>query len=85
METNENENLTVQIHQDAAKAALRQKFITIQAYFKKLQKSHFLKKCLNVYFERQRDRAHEQTGKGQREKESLCQHRALCGAPSHKP
>ena len=39
METNENENTTVQNHWDAAKMVLRGKFIAIQAFLKKLEKS----------------------------------------------
>ena len=39
MEANENENKTVQTLWDAAKAVLREKYITIQAYFKKQEKS----------------------------------------------
>ena len=35
MEASENENMTVQILWDAAKAALREKYIEIQAYLKK--------------------------------------------------
>ena len=34
METNENENMTVENIWDAAKAVLRGKYIAIQAYFK---------------------------------------------------
>ena len=39
MEANENENMTVQTLWDAAKAVLRGKYIAIQAYFKKQEKS----------------------------------------------
>ena len=39
METNENENTTVQIFLDIAKAALKRKYITIQASLKKLEKT----------------------------------------------
>ena len=39
METNENENTTTQILWDAAKAVLRGKYIAIQAYLKKQEKS----------------------------------------------
>ena len=39
METNENENTTIQTFWDAAKAVLRGKYITIQAYLKKQEKS----------------------------------------------
>ena len=39
METNENENTMVQNLWDAAKAVLRGKFIAIQAYLKKQEKS----------------------------------------------
>ncbi|VFV33551.1 Hypothetical predicted protein, partial [Lynx pardinus] len=39
METNENENTTIQILWDAAKVVLRGKYIAIQAYLKKQEKS----------------------------------------------
>ena len=39
METNENENTTIQILRDAAKAVLTGKYIAIQAYLKKQEKS----------------------------------------------
>ena len=39
LETNDNENTTIQNLWDAAKAVLRGKFIAIQAYIKKQEKS----------------------------------------------
>ena len=39
IETNENENMTIQNLWDAAKAVLRGKFIPIQAFLKKQEKS----------------------------------------------
>ena len=39
LETKDNENMTIQNLWDAAKAVLRGKFIAIQAYFKKQEKS----------------------------------------------
>ena len=39
LETNDNENMTIQNLWDAAKAVLRGKFIPIQAYLKKQEKS----------------------------------------------
>ena len=39
LETNDNENTTIQNLWDAAKAVLRRKFIAIQAYLKKQEKS----------------------------------------------
>ena len=39
METNESENTTIQTLWDAAKAVLRGKYIAIQAYLKKQEKS----------------------------------------------
>ena len=39
LETNDNENMTIQNLWDAAKAVLRRKFIAIQAYLKKNEKS----------------------------------------------
>ena len=40
LETNDNENMMIQNLWDAAKAVLREKFIAIQAYLKKQEKSH---------------------------------------------
>ena len=39
MKTNENENTTIQMLWDAAKAVLRGKYIAIQAYLQKQEKS----------------------------------------------
>ena len=39
LETNDNENTTIQNLRDAAKAVLRGKFIAIQAYLKKQEES----------------------------------------------
>ena len=39
LEKNDNENMTIQNLWDAAKAVLRRKFIAIQAYLKKQEKS----------------------------------------------
>ena len=39
LETNDNENMTTQNLQDAAKAVLREKFIAIQSYLKKQGKN----------------------------------------------
>ena len=39
LEKNDNENMTTQNLWDAAKAVLRQKFIPIQSYLKKREKS----------------------------------------------
>ena len=39
METNEDENTTIQMLWDAAKAVLRGKYIAIQAYLQKQEKS----------------------------------------------
>ena len=51
LETNDNENTTTQILQDAAKAVLREKFIVINAYIKKRERgtslvSQWLRICL---------------------------------------
>ena len=40
LETNENEDMTIQNLWDNGKAILRRKFITLQAYLKKQEKSH---------------------------------------------
>ena len=39
METKENENTTIQMFWDAAKAVLRGRYIAIQTYLKKQEKS----------------------------------------------
>ena len=39
METNENENTTIQVFWDGEKAVLREKYIAIQAYLKNQEKS----------------------------------------------
>ena len=39
LETNDNENMTIQNVCDAAKAVLRGKFITVHSYLKKQEKS----------------------------------------------
>ena len=41
LETNGNENTTIQNLWDATKAVLRRQFIAIQAFLKKEEKSHF--------------------------------------------
>ena len=43
LETSDNENTTIQHLWDAAKAVLREKFIAIQAYLKKQEKSQIKK------------------------------------------
>ena len=48
METDENENTTVQKLWDSAKAVLRGKYITIQAFLKKLEKSQMHKLLLHL-------------------------------------
>ena len=48
LETNDNENMTIQNLQDAAKAVLRGKFIAIQAYLKKQEKSQINNLTLHV-------------------------------------
>ena len=45
--TNENKNITYQILWHAAKALLRGKFVAINAYFKKLERSQINNLCLN--------------------------------------
>ena len=49
METNENENITVQNLWDAAKAVLRGKFIAIQFYLKKQEKSQITNLTLHLH------------------------------------
>jgi len=48
VETNENENTMVQNIWDAAKVVLREKYIIIQAYFKKQEKSQINKLTLHL-------------------------------------
>ena len=48
LETNDNENMTIQSLWDAAKAVLRGKFIAIQAYLKKQEKSQVNKLTLQL-------------------------------------
>ena len=40
LETNENENIPYQLIEDAAKALLRGKFITVQAHLNRQDKAH---------------------------------------------
>ena len=47
LDTNDNENTTIQNLWDAAKAVLRGKFIAIQAYLKKQEKSQI--NCLTLH------------------------------------
>ena len=51
METNENENATIQMLRDAVKAVLRGKYIAIQAYLKKQGKSQI--QNLTAYLKKQ--------------------------------
>ena len=48
LETNDNENTTIQNLWDAAKAVLRGKFIAIQAYLKKQEKSQVNNLTLHI-------------------------------------
>ena len=48
LETNDNENMTIQNLWDAAKAVLRGKFIAIQAYLKKQEKSQINNLTLHI-------------------------------------
>ena len=48
METNENENTTVQNVRDAAKAVLRGKYIAIQAFLKKQERSQIYNLTLHL-------------------------------------
>ena len=57
METNENENTTVQNLWDAAKAVLRGKYIALQAFFKKQERSQIHNLTLNLKeLEKEQDR-----------------------------
>ena len=48
LETNDNENMTTQNLQDAAKAVLRGKFIAIQSYLKKQEEHQIDNLTLNL-------------------------------------
>ena len=48
LETNDNENTTIQNLWDAGKAVLREKFIGIQAYHRKQEKSQINKLILHL-------------------------------------
>ena len=48
LETNENKNMMTQNLWDAAKEVLREKFIVIQAYFRKQERSQINKPTLHV-------------------------------------
>ena len=48
LETNDNENIMIQNLRDAAKAVLRGKFIAIQAYLKKQEKSQIYNLTLHL-------------------------------------
>ena len=48
METNENEDTTIQDLWDAAKAVLRGKYITIQASIQKLERTQIQKLTLHI-------------------------------------
>ena len=50
METNENENTTVQNLWDTANVFLRGEYIALQAFLKKQEKSHLTKKATTAYF-----------------------------------
>ena len=65
METNENENTSVQNLWDTAKAVLRGKYIAIQASFKRTEKSkmQFLYSHLKKLEQQQRDRPNPLTRK----------------------
>ena len=65
METNENENTTVQNLWDTAKAVLRGKYIAIQASLKRIEKSkmQFLYSHLKKLEQQQRDRPNPRTRK----------------------
>ena len=54
LETNDNENLMIQNTWDAAKALLRGKFIAIQSYLKKQEKSQIKKSNLTPKGNRER-------------------------------
>ena len=65
METNENENTTVQNLWDTAKAVLRGKYIAIQASLKRIEKSkmQFLYSHLKKLEQQQRDKPNPRTRK----------------------
>ena len=50
METNENEDTTIQNLWDAAKAVLRRKYIAIQASIQKLERTQIQKLTLHIKY-----------------------------------
>ena len=65
LETNENENMKIQKIWDAAKAVLRWKFIAIQAYLRKQDKSKIRKLTLHL---KELEREEQTKPKGSRRK-----------------
>ena len=65
MESNENEETTIQNLWDTVKAVLRGKYITIQAYLKKLEKTqiHKLTSHLKELEKKRANRSHTQQKK----------------------
>ena len=66
LETNDNENMTTQNLQEAAKAVLRGKFIAIQSYLKRQETSQINNLTLHV---KQLEKEEQKTPKVRRRKE----------------
>ena len=68
LETNDNENMTAQNLWDAAKAVLKGKFIAIEAYLKKQEKSQINNLTLHL---KQLEKEEQKTPKVSRRKEII--------------
>ena len=70
LETNDNENTTIQNLWDAAKAVLRGKFIAIQAYIKKQEKSQINNLILCLRNCRKSNKQNPKVAEGKKSKRS---------------
>ena len=68
LETNDNENMMTQILWDAAKAVLQGKFIAIQSYLKKHEKSQIINQTLHP---KQLEKEEQKNHKASRRKEII--------------
>ena len=68
METNENENTTIQMLWDAAKAVLREKYIAIQTCLKKKEKSQIQNLTAHI---KELEAEHQRNPKASRRREII--------------
>ena len=68
LETNDNENMTMQNLWDAAKAVLREKFIAIQSYLKKQETSQINNTTLNL---KRLEKEEQKSPKGSKRREII--------------